>query len=492
MLRALRARLSEDRVPFFTAMLVGMAAHGYAFFNKLVNHDEIESLFGKGATVTSGRWGLEAVKILFPDWSMPWIYGLVSLVLMAAAICLMLRFLDIRRPALQALLAALVVSFPSLTGNFCFMFTAAPYAWSFFLTALSVYLFRWGDWRRMAASLAAMVLALGIYQAYIAVAASLFVLKMIADAVDGERPVSAIVLDGLRALLLMGAAIAVYYGVTLLVFRFTGAEFNTYVTDNVNGQVSLPRRVRMAYDAFWYVFSFRNFYLVPYEALRYVHILLAGLTLAGLGVLLFRERRPLHAALALILTLLLPLSIGCMYLIMSRESIHTLVMYSFVAVYFLTALVLTRLEGLHPGKTLAALGLALTVLGNVYFANMVYLKLQLQYENAYAFYTVLSERIMQTEGFDEDTAVALIGRQDNLLHRQTQLDTDLFMAVTPDLVNIYSRENLLRYYLGLELPMADEQTAEKLADDPRVQAMAEYPYAGSVQKIDDVIVVRLG
>ena len=34
--------------------------------NKLLNHDEIESLFGKGATITSGRWGLEPVKLLFP------------------------------------------------------------------------------------------------------------------------------------------------------------------------------------------------------------------------------------------------------------------------------------------------------------------------------------------------------------------------------------------------------------------------------------------
>ena len=39
----------QDRAPFFTALLAGLAAHGYAFSNKLVNHDEIESLFGKGA-----------------------------------------------------------------------------------------------------------------------------------------------------------------------------------------------------------------------------------------------------------------------------------------------------------------------------------------------------------------------------------------------------------------------------------------------------------
>ena len=63
----LAALWRENRLPFLSAVLAGLAAHGYACGNKLLNHDEIESLFGKGATVTSGLWGLELVNILFPD-----------------------------------------------------------------------------------------------------------------------------------------------------------------------------------------------------------------------------------------------------------------------------------------------------------------------------------------------------------------------------------------------------------------------------------------
>ena len=239
----------DNRLPFLSALLFGLAAHGYAFGNKLLNHDEIESLFGKGATVTSGRWGLELVKILFPDWSMPWIYGLISLTLIAAAVCLMLKLLDIRSSFLRVLLPALIVSFPSLTGTFCFMFTSSAYAWSFFLTVLAVYFFKDGDLRRGIFSIVLLVLALGIYQSYISVAASLFLLLMIRDALDGERSVPEIIRFGVKALAVMLAAVALYYAVTLMVFRITGAEFNDYVTENVNGKLSLPRRVRMAYDA---------------------------------------------------------------------------------------------------------------------------------------------------------------------------------------------------------------------------------------------------
>ena len=59
-------------------------------------------------------------------------------------------------------------------------------------------------------------------------------------------------------------------------------------------------------------------------------------------------------------------------------------------------------------------------------------------------------------------------------------------------MNIYSRENFLRYYLGFDLPFATVEETERLTQDPRVLAMAEYPYDGSVRRIDDYIVVRLG
>ena len=62
---------ARDRLPFISAFLFGLAAHMFAFTNKLVNADEIESLFGKGATITSGRWGLELLARLLPLWNFP-------------------------------------------------------------------------------------------------------------------------------------------------------------------------------------------------------------------------------------------------------------------------------------------------------------------------------------------------------------------------------------------------------------------------------------
>ena len=481
----------NNKTPFLAALFTGLLSHGFAFTNKLLNHDEIESLFGKGATVTSGRWGLEVVKVLFPDWSMPWLYGLISVVLLAVSVCLIVRILGIKSKPLQALLGALMISFPSVTGTFCFMFTSSAYALAFLFAVGSVYVYRFARKLRLPLSVVLLVAALGIYQAYISVAACLFLLLMIEDALDKDSSPVQIVLFGLRALALMAVSIAIYYGITQLVFLATGAQFNSYVTDNVNGSISLLRRVRIAYDSFLYVFEFRNFALITTEASRYVHIILGALILLGLGSIAWRNRRPLNAALLLVLIALLPLARECMYLIMSQESIHTLVIYSFTAVYMLAFIVIERLPG-RAYKDAAALLLAAAALANVYYANMVYLKLDLQYKNASAFYTSLCAQIKDTEGFDENSKLAVIGYQDNLLYIPEELDTELLMGPAHDLVNIYSRENFFRYYLGFDVPFADDAELERLENDSRVLAMSEYPYYGSVQKIDDYIVVKLG
>lgn len=494
LLISLQSLYLSNRRPFLAALISGLAAHMFMFTNKLVNHDDIEALFYKGATVTSGRWGLELSRLLFPDWSMPWIYGLLTLLLISAALCFMLRVLKISSPLLQIILAAVVVSFPSLTGTYCFMFTSASYGLSFFLAALCVWFFCRGGARNTAAAGFALVLCLSIYQAYVAISASLFVILMIGDCLDGDKSPWQIILWGLKALAMMAAALAVYFAITLLVFKFSGTEFNDYVLENVNSSVSLPGKIHMAYQNFRDIFTFRNYYLISSESSRIVHLCLLAVMLLGLVLGAVRKRSVLNWALLALLVLLLPLSINCMYLTMSAQSIHTLVLYSFVCLYFLAAVIIEKSgpKLVRPMKDVVALMLCVVVASNVYFANMCYLKMHLQYEAADSFYVSMIAQIKDTEGFDENSRLAIIGQQDNLLYYAPELDTSLLLGPSNDLINIYSRENLFRQYLGFDIAFAEEEETENISAMPEFQQMAEYPYYGSIEKIDNYIVVKLG
>lgn len=496
--RQLGRAYAENRTPFLASLLTGLAAHMFMLSNKLPNHDDIESLFGKGATITSGRWGLELVKVLFPDWSMPWIYGLLSILLISVAVCAAVRLLELKSGPVQAIVGALVLSFPSLTGTFCFMFTSSSYALAFLLAVLAAYELGRERLAADAAALLLLVLSLSVYQAYIAVTAGLMVLCVIRRTLDGDESLRRTVLFGLRALAVMLLALGVYLGITQLVLMGSGAAYNDYVTGNLNS-VSLPTRVKMAYESFRDVFVFRNFYLISSELSRYLHLALLPLLLVMLAVSVKpeadrKERLLRTAAAALLAVVLLPLAINCMYLVMAGDSIHTLVLYSFVCLYLLAALLMERVRGRlrAPLRDLSALILCAAVLSNVYFANMVYLKLDLQLENARAFYTTLAARIQASADFTEGCRLAVVGRQDNLLHSAAELDTELLMGPPRDLINIYSRENFLRQYLGFDLHFATEAELLALEQDPRLEAMAEYPYAGSVARIGELIVVKLG
>ena len=213
---ALAAAARRYAVPLAAALGVGFLAHMYAFTNKLLNADETTALFSKGATLTSGRWGLEATKLLFPDVSMPWIYGVIGLLLIAAAVCVIIDCFDIKSRAVQALLGGAIAAFPALTGNFCYMFTSAPYALAILLAVVSVRLFARGTWRQRALGVALLAFALGIYQAYIALAASLCVVLLIKELLSGGDA-KTVLRRALVLLLLLAAALGVYYLVTLIV-----------------------------------------------------------------------------------------------------------------------------------------------------------------------------------------------------------------------------------------------------------------------------------
>lgn len=131
----------EHKTPLIATWVAGLLAHMFVFTNKLINQDELVYLFKKGETIKSGRWMLELTSIIFPDVSMPWIYGVISLALISVAICLVVRIFNIRSRLLQILLAGIMVSFPAQDSIFCFMFTSAPYALALFGSVLSVYIF---------------------------------------------------------------------------------------------------------------------------------------------------------------------------------------------------------------------------------------------------------------------------------------------------------------------------------------------------------------
>lgn len=500
----LLAKARQYRIALFSAFLFGFLAHNFAFTNKLVNHDEVTCLFSKGGTVVLGRWGLGAMDSVFPNVSMPWIYGVITIALLAISVCILVSLLHIRSKSLQVLAAGLILTFPSLTGTFGYLFTASSYGFAFLLAVLSVWLLQHRSPGHWLGALACMVLSMSIYQAYVSITAALLVLVLIRQLLEGEDA-SVVFRRGIGYVLFLILSLGIYFGLTQLVLKLKHIQMGSYASDSIAFDPrSLPGNLVLAYRSFFLNFQETALGLIPTPFSRGVHLLLM---FCAAVLLVFRiAGRRWDAASALLLAALcavFPLAVNCMYLFTTQESIHTLVLYSFACVYLLVLVLADgMLTALSNGKwaeivrrtalnTTVLLSAAI-ILINIYVANTAYLTLHLRYENAYAFYTALIADIRQSPEFTEGTSLAVIGtwEEPDFYGKHLAFTYDLTGA-TGFLPDSYSKQWFLQYYLGFSMPFASEEETAKIAASPEFAEMPCYPYYGSTRKIGDIMVVKL-
>lgn len=495
------AFLRHYRLPFFASFLLGLLAYGYAFTNKLVNHDEVSSLFTKGATVTSGRWGLGALDAVFPNYSMPWIYGLITLLFIALSVCVLISMLRIRNRLLQVLLAGSIVVFPSLIGLFGYMFTSSSFALAFFLSVLAAAMIqRFTKWTVLW-GLGCLVFSLSIYQSYISVTAGLLVLVLIQHLLRGEE-CKAVLVRGIAFVLCLVLALGIYYLGTQAVLRLTGNALNGYASENLAFSLgSVLKGAVLAYSSFFRFFAEGFLGLIPTAFSRMMHWILLGsvLVLFLVHMVFSFKKQPAQCLLLLLLLTVLPLAINCMYMITTVDSIHTLVMYGFVCFYVLAVVAADHILDCFDSRWISNICLnvltavmALIIAANTFVANQAYLHMHLRYENAAAFYTSLVADLKLTPGFDEHTKLALIGD-----YRQPEYYSQYFEEIhtitgiygfVPD---SYSKNFFMEYYIGFPISFASEEEIQQIQSTPEFEAMAVYPYYGSLQKIGDVLVVKL-
>ena len=313
------------KLPFIATLLFGLAAHAFAMTNKLPFDDEAIYLFGKGTTTASGRYGLELLRLIMPDYSMPWIYGLISLLLISAAVCIIIKLFDIRSRVLQVLLGALFITFPAETGTLGYMFTAAPYALALFLSVAAVYSYSRRTRGGLVAALVMLAFSCSIYQGYFSFAASLCVLLMISRLISGEDA-KAVLISGLRMLTMLIAALLLYGAVILFFSKLLDYPVLSGV---VNSTQSIPMRIAVAYSAYIKTILCGYFGYVRGIASRLAHIVLL-LVMAALIVCGEVKRRNIRHSLLLALCLFLfPLSCYCLYILADNGYIHALALYSF-------------------------------------------------------------------------------------------------------------------------------------------------------------------
>ena len=490
---------------FWSTLVFGLFCHGMGLLNKLSHQDDIANLFGFGATITSGRWMLHVLSWLeglffgTGNASLPLYNGAISILCVGASCALLVDLLRIRNRVYCALMGSLMVAFPVMAVLFSYMFTSHPYMLGLLMMTLCGWLIcKETPWWLKVVGVVLGSASVGVYQAFLPMLPTIFLIDDLMKLKRGKEIGKILRSIGVQALCAAGVLL-VYFAVNRLFLHKFGLELSSYQGIDQMESMSvrtLLERTGKAYRLFFFPGENPGADMYPgtLRGMYYLMLAVNGL-LAGRRVLRASRESLRKAVLLAALYLLIPL--GCNLIYVMSEEVHGLMVYGQVMQAVLLIAQLDEFEepfarGKQAVSLAASLMLAVTCVMYARFDNQCYLKDTLQQQAAMSYYTTLITRMKSQKGYRPDLRVAFVGdwtELDPTIYDLEEMDfirLNLYGHSTTEYIHYY-KEVFMRRWCGFEADWYWEGNPEAW---PEVQAMPEYPADGSIQIVNDVLVVK--
>lgn len=489
----------EWKMGFLATWILGLLAHAYRFFNYLPTWDSMYNFKGTGATFYSGRCFLGFFSGLSSEYDMPWVNGFFSLFYISIAVVLLIDLFQIKSRLGVVLLAALVVTFPTVTSTFAYMFTADGYMMAFLLAVLGVYLtwkWKYGIWL----GIVCIGLSMGTYQAYVSVALVIILMIGIRDLLLDCKAFKEAFFADWKYFALMVGGMVFYKVVDSLINAYYGIELTSYQGIGSMGILSpieyvlALRKSLGALDDIWYL---REGLPVgnPYAIANTVVVLFVAVTTVWLMIKNKTYKNVPGAIVTFLAAGLLPLAAFAVNFVSSGVLYHTLMEMGVCFVYLWMLLYIERgkweQKFAKVWKTLGLLTLVYLVYYNTINANLAYNSMNISYEKTYGVCSDILNRIGDLEEYPEVTRFATMGTYKADSSGVEDIHPSI-MGVSQDvfLEGDWHYLAMWNYNFGRAFAMAsgDEKTAIKETEE--YQEMPIYPAKGSVDVINGVIVIK--
>ena len=497
-----------------SGILWGIITHAYMLTNKLPNWDDINNVGGYAVGSEFGRWFLKYVNPLDGIWSVPWLSGIFSIVLISAAACFVLSTLHLKSTTSAVLIPLMMLSFPSMCSLFTFMFTADCYAVGILLACAGAWLirkYRFG----FLPGIVCLVLSMGIYQAYLCLALGILVMGLFLDMLEENSRTADVFLRGVKAFVVACISVVIY----TIVSRIVYPQLDAYNGLDQMGKIDLIRLPRLILRSYKWVVQY--FILKPFSfvtAAAWALNVASCLLTAGLVIAFFIRKKIYKdsgsAILYIFLAMMVPLAMGSIIIMATDASISMLMLYQYHILYTFLAALLEKSQDTQSGLFLADAGkvragrilgyvvaavLLLVGYQNFVVTNQAYFRMGIAYERSYAYYNRIMERIEATAGYQPGDPFALIGEyglsETPDLLGSYSMDGDRFtdlsgVAKETGLLTSGVRYNFMKTYIGVEMPEVSEEAVEAIKETKEYQEMPAYPADGCVKQIEGVWVVK--
>lgn len=516
-------------------------AHGYRFANNIHSHDALTDIWQNDSfwEISLGRFVNPVLIFLRGNLGSPWLICSCAMVWICLGNSLLVHLLKVKKLLTIVIITGVMVCNPTLTSlNAAFLPWVDCYGLALFLSILGVLLCKKGGWRCCACGVAAMMLAMGIYQAYICVSIVLMMILLLREGQENTE---------LKAVVKR----AVYYGSMLffsallyyLVWKIMLAVFNIGAADGYNGMASLGdfsemsflSLLVMAYEkVFQYFWIPDTFVTITFRGvslsivwkyiLRCANIVVTASLIWNVTVMNIKRKTRLWQRLFQAgLLLLLPAGMNFVC-IMSKGMEHVLMVYAFWLLYVLAVVMAEAGHSQEAGvfgeadlaraakvpgeagserkaghfreavsgwkRIVVWLSVVCVIWSNVVYANQTYLKKELQERAVISLMTRIVTEIEEVEGYIPGvTPIAFSGTFENSPYLQ---EIVRFEDLRP-----YGMGNTTLTYMGTDYAFLQYEVSVLMnytriaATEPEVMSMPTYPSPGSIGYVGDILVIKI-
>ena len=506
------------KTAFYAAFAAGLAAHLYQFTNKLYNYDELANTPGGiGLSTEQGRWLLNWMgrfmrSVFGGSYSLPFFNGIFALLFLALSAGMVVSVFQVRNKLTAGLIGGLMTVFPAVVSMYFFMFLALYYAIGIFFSVFAAWLTVKYP-KNIIANITAVVMiacSLGIYQAYfpdtVCILLIVVILKAAFGGVKEKKEWKEFFLMIARFLVVMAAGVAVYFLINKAVLAVTHIQLTSYQGGDTMGKITIAQLIsalKSCYTSFFDL-GFSNVMGISYNRtvrrlIKVVWILFA----AGIGAyLVLKKKEYLNKVIVLCGILVFPVAMFLIYVMAPNSYCYTLMAYSvvFFFVFFLLWLdACSRNLKLHaPVKSItnwvSALLTAALVIVFVWYANGNYMALEYTKYHDFSYVQTLVTKIRSVEDYSQDKPVIVVGTQINdSTNGMGSLIGDTFTVGGKADTNLgyNSLLYLMSDYLGFSPYYGTYEEIQNWMQREVVREMPSYPADGSIQVIDDTIIVKL-
>ena len=488
---------------FIGTFLIGLAAHGFVFANKISNHDDLYSVRAYGATIAHGRWLQSFLGPLVSkfngNFTNPWILGLASLLFLSIAACFVVEALEIQNIYSCILIGGIMVSFPTIIGNFTFMFIAPYFSFSILLIVIAAYLFIQN--KGLIYTISAMICvacSMGIYQAYFPFLSGILLIALIKKAFCAEESVMEVCRTAVRYLIDLAMSMASYFVSLKMMLMIMHATLTDHLGINTMGKVKISAIPGIVVNMYRNTFSMIHSDYMGMSADLLIQLLvgcsfLATLTFAIVaGVRMISQKQWLKFILGVAFISIFPIAINLIDIMCASDpegNIYSLMEYGLLLIFVLPIALWENASWIPFQWCVAIAGISV-IIYYVNLANETYLYTYLSQTAVESFYTAMIAQIRSQDGYTSDKAIVFVGDvQDKAIYPLYEEFPNVHIpSVSGSAIKAnLTADGFLKYYCGFYPEFSRECPAEY---EDEVEKMPCYPDNGSIQIFGDQVIVK--